>query len=534
MFDRMKVTDSELQSIIAHFPPQVSQEIVDYVRDVVFKWSRYLFVRRVGKRQYAYCTHCGKEFETGGSLKHNERMKCYECGSECTVKASGRGRKKMIDEAYFVWYEKSLLNPQGIVARGIYAVRDYRENFFRVETQFKVISMYIFEPGATQMIKRHAYYSEHHGECRVGQWEQCRSVYSLVMNNTMANHISNIRFYCSHESIRDAVKGTSFSWSGWEIYIPGYVDMVKFFALFAKYPCVEYLTKLGFYDLVEGKLSGADTRGIINWRGKNLFKVLKVNKQELNAIKAQNIHVTLGFLKALQFFKTVDSKFSPPEVVQAAGAFNNYYDFNELQKLHKYGNYKKLTSYLLKQHEKDPQHISSGSNALTTWRDYIDDCIRLGMDLEKESVLFPSDLYTAHQNTNRQLKMKADESLNKKIASRVKVLDKFRFEFSGLFMRPATNSLELLDEGEALNHCVYRNYAEKYAKGETNIFFIRKDEEPDTPFYTLELKGKTIIQVRGYKNCDPTDEVQWFIEAFTEEKLSGKKTRNRTKVAIPA
>ncbi|MHB1651409.1 MAG: PcfJ domain-containing protein [Desulfitobacteriaceae bacterium] len=539
MFDRTKITDSEFHDFSAHFPSQVSKEIVDYARDVAFKWSRYIFTRKVGNKQYGYCTHCGKEYETGGGLKHNDKVLCLKCGSECKVKASGRGRKKMIDEAYFVWYEKSLINPQAIVARGIYLVRDYSDDYWRVETQFKDIAMYIFEPGNAQMIKRYAsytsrsFYDKFYGPGRVGPWEKCHSVYTLVNNNTMSNHISNISFSCSHESIKEAVLNTPFSWSGWELYRKDYVDMVKFFDLFAKYPCVEYLTKLGFYDLVDGKLSGYNTSGVINWRGKTLFKVLKINKQELKAIKSQSIHVTFAFLRALRILKTDDSSFTPAENVKIAETFKGYH-IDELRKSLKYGNYRKITHYLLKQSQKHHKNITSESGALTTWRDYIDDCINLEMDLKKESVLFPGDLYTAHQNTIRQLKMKADESLNKQIASRLKSLEKFRFESDGLFIRPAANSLELFDEGKILDHCVYRNYAEKYAKGETNIFFIRREEEPDKPFYTVEIIGNFIIQARGYKNFDPTEEVQWFIEAFTKAKLNRKRTRNKTKIAVPA
>lgn len=74
---------------------------------------------------------------------------------------------------------------------------------------------------------------------------------------------------------------------------------------------------------------------------------------------------------------------------------------------------------------------------------------------------------------------------------------------------------ELKTEGECLHHCV-GNYRDKVARGETMIFFIRKEEEPEKPYFTLEWKGK-IIQCRGFRNCDMTPEVKAFAMLFQEK-----------------
>lgn len=52
--------------------------------------------------------------------------------------------------------------------------------------------------------------------------------------------------------------------------------------------------------------------------------------------------------------------------------------------------------------------------------------------------------------------------------------------------------------------------------------FVRETNEPDEPFYTMELKHGQIFQCRGYGNEDPTAEVQTFIELFKKNKLSKK------------
>ena len=59
---------------------------------------------------------------------------------------------------------------------------------------------------------------------------------------------------------------------------------------------------------------------------------------------------------------------------------------------------------------------------------------------------------------------------------------------------------EIVQEGAALSHCV-GGYAKRHANGQTTILFLRKAEEPDTPYYTMEIdKAGNIRLCYGYKN----------------------------------
>lgn len=517
--------DHDFKEYLDHFPTCINKNIRHYATEEVFKFSRYIFTRRQGKRQYGWCTHCREEFETKG-LKHNTRAQCPVCKSRCIVKASGIRRSRLIDEAYFVYYEKSFKNPNAIIARGIYAVRDYTSDYWNVETQYLERAWYVFEMGKSVMLAQNGYYSAA-GTMQAYSFGECKSVFSMYGH--YHNNSLNLVLACSLESIKEAVKDTPFRFSTWESYNDG--DMVKFFDLYSKYPCIEYLTKLGFSNLVKEKLAGKRTYSTLNWRGKNLFKVLKIAKQELNLIKLQRIHVTFEFLKVLQMSKKDGSNLTPAEATEVTRVYSAY--INELEKLLKYGGLRKITSYLGKQNEKHPKYFVSQTSALITWRDYISDCIKLEMNLSKARVLFPRNLHRAHQNTIKQVKVKADEILNKKIIARVKSLGKYRFEHSGLMIRPAESSNELIAEGKALNHCV-GTYANKYAKGETNIFVIRKISEPDKPYFTVEIRQDMVRQVRGKNNCNPSKDVSEFMTLFTEQKLNREKTKIKVKTAVPA
>lgn len=515
--------------LLSHFSKEVSKELCDYARDEIFIDSRYIFTSRINKRQYGYCTHCHKEFPTqgtkdfpiGNGLKHNEKAQCPKCHSECTVKASGYGRGKMVDQAYFVYYEKSIINPKVIVARGLYAIRDYRKSYKKVETLFETKTWYVFDTeNGSAMIKET--YGWFHGP----RMEKCKSVHCYFSHyeySSFGYPRANMRLGYSRKSIEEAVKGTPFSWSGWETY--NYQDMVKFFDLYSKYPCVEYLTKLGFRNLVQDKLIGKQTYNAINWRGKNLFKVLKLTKQELNEIKSKKIHVSLLFLKIFQMARKNSWNLTLEEIENVESLYG--YELDTLQLMSEYGPIKTIVNYLKKQHE-----------SLSTWRDYINDCKKLGMDLTKESIVYPKNLYAAHQKIIKLIKYEKNKVFDKKIENRLKFLNKYLFEYNGLIIRPAKNSKELIDEGSKLNHCV-GGYVERYADGQTNILFIRKKDKPNEPYYTAEITNNRIIQVRCKDNFSPIKDSYKYrhdevVEKFIEEFKKSKLTKKKNKTKIPA
>ena len=85
-----------------------------------------------------------------------------------------------------------------------------------------------------------------------------------------------------------------------------------------------------------------------------------------------------------------------------------------------------------------------------------------------------------------------------------------------LFSIGVRSSEDLIRESAKLNHCV-KTYADKYANGLTNIFLVRKRENVNEPFYTLELTDNGIKQLRGNNNCKPTNEVVEFINKWANK-----------------
>ncbi len=126
-------------------------------------------------------------------------------------------------------------------------------------------------------------------------------------------------------------------------------------------------------------------------------------------------------------------------------------------------------------------------------------------------VMFPKDVRRAHDRIMERQRAKADAKKNEGIRKTAAKVEKYVFsdQETGLCIRPARSVAELVKEGKELSHCV-ASYAGHVAAGDTSILFVRKIEAPDVPYFTLEWKGKKIVQDHGKGNKLQTPDVMAF------------------------
>lgn len=142
----------------------------------------------------------------------------------------------------------------------------------------------------------------------------------------------------------------------------------------------------------------------------------------------------------------------------------------------------------------------------------------VGDDLSSPEIMYPQNLVTAHDSVTQRYQYKKDDILKQKFKLRYKELSKFSFEADGLLIRPAKTQNEMVTEGKKLCHCV-ATYVKSHSDGKTAIFFIRKTDSPKEPYYTLELNEKSgkVLQNRGLRNCERTEEIKDFEEKWLKE-----------------
>ncbi|MNO15495.1 hypothetical protein D3C76_51610 [compost metagenome] len=500
----MSQEDKAFSKFYKHFSKEISKDIREYVTDHVLRSSRYIFIRRAKGIQFGYCTHCNKRYMTPTTLKHNEMTDCPKCGSRCEVKNHGTSRKYIVDSAFVVYYEKSRINPNAIVARAFRVFRDYRGDYTKVETEYKTTALYLFEPGNAEMYERYWWYED-------GRYEKCASVHSVELKSKYANN------QCSEDSIKKAIAGTPYQYSTWDQHDQPQCDYVKFFALYSKYPAVEYLTKLGFKYFIGAKLFDHKTFNCINWTGKNINSILRLNKTEIKEVLQHGNKVNPMQLRLYQLSRKDSNHLELGRIIEA---FKDVGDVMDVMKfIMRYANVGKIINYMHKQiNRPEKQKYKKNEDVLTAWRDYLIECKTLEFDMSNERIIFPSNLFSSHQKTMKMVVHKKNEETDRKIKNRLKRLSAYEFEDDGLIIRPAQSTFELINEGKQLDICV-GTYADRYAKGETIILLVRKKQEPDVPFYTVEVRNNEVRQVQGRKHCHPTSEVRGFIDKFKKTKL---------------
>lgn len=141
------------------------------------------------------------------------------------------------------------------------------------------------------------------------------------------------------------------------------------------------------------------------------------------------------------------------------------------------------------------------------YRDYFKVRIAQGMGMERSTAIFPKDLRKAHDDAvlmanAREIEKRAAKYEEKypEIKKQFRKLKaKYGYKDGDLFIRPAKNAREIIEEGKVLHHCVGANghYIGKHARGESYILFLRKVLEPNSPYITVEVSGNAISQWYG-------------------------------------
>lgn len=480
----------------------VSREIKGYVENIVFKKDKYIFFENINKKQKVYCSNCG-EYETEG-LKHNEECTC-RCGNESMAKNIKFGRKNLFESGCLYWFD---VEDGVLTCKGYYISKDYssyKTPFYNYSLQ----AVYKFPYGEKSKMYLRNYYNSNVLEERV-------NVFKFNKDWLAGNDVFIANF-------KKALCKTQYKYMPY--FYNSYFDenIVKELSVFSNNTYLEQLYKVGFKNIVESKIKGKSTENSLNTRGKDIYSVLKLKKENLNELRnfgAEN--VTPRLLKIYQMQIKDKSKLT----IEELRVILSKYDLDTIIKINKHVKLRKILNYLEKQFEKSNDskiHKESKIHLSILYKDYLDMAKTLNKDMKDKSVLYPKNIKKAHDKLVKLVKVEKNKILDKKIEKRLESINiKYSFEYKNLFIRAASSTEELIKEGNKLKHCVAVNYTDKYANGETIIMFIRNKDKPLEPYYTVEIYKNSIYQVRGYRNKDATEDVKEFVDRFKKRILNKK------------
>lgn len=297
-----------------------------------------------------------------------------------------------------------------------------------------------------------------------------------------------------------------------------------------KKPEVEYLIKLGLYRLAENELKNAKT-DVLNKSGRNVAELLGVPKDTVNILRsvdptARALIFIRGLIKCGTSLKEQDMR----DINELGIGWSSIQRF---QLMLRFGSVHKTLRYIRTQME-SCKAFSDADHVLQTWEDYTAMAMKAGKDIDDIHVALPKHLKAAHDETAKILRMQKDKKLNEAVGRSARKLQDLCWTWNGLSIRPAESQEELFREGETLNHCVGRmGYADKMARFQTAIFFIRKEKEPEVPYVTLELDLKKWEKLQCYGKGDTWagKQVDSFVRKWLKDVVKPARCGEQTKTA---
>lgn len=198
---------------------------------------------------------------------------------------------------------------------------------------------------------------------------------------------------------------------------------------------------------------------------------------------------------------------------------NDLSDVARLERALGYTTPHKLAQYLDRQFTKAVRDSYRGCEGIVSdYDDYLGFCEQLQFELKNEFVLFPKNLKQAHDRANNLIRLHRVEQYDPQISLMEKDLEhRYQFKSDGLVVLPPHSAQEIVLEGQKLHHCV-GGYVERVINKDCVILFIRQEAKKDKPFYTVEVRGNRVLQVRGVNNRDPVPEVKEFLQKWKRKK----------------
>ena len=148
-----------------------------------------------------------------------------------------------------------------------------------------------------------------------------------------------------------------------------------------------------------------------------------------------------------------------------------------------------------------------------SYADYAHACVFLGIDMSDTKNKYPVDFDYWHNMRLDQYYAQTDSKMPGRMAD---VSCKYKgMQYTGTFgVIIAKSKFDLEREGRVLHHCVGRmNYDTRMAEEKSLIFFVRKVEDLNMPYVTLEysLSQKKVVQCYGEHDSKPTQDVLDFV-----------------------
>lgn len=457
------------------------------------------------------CTSCRKEFAVPGAA-HNGKIICPHCRRDLTVK-SVRKVRCLFDRDTVQVIER--ISDSEVVVRIVKVWYNYGQDCLTPVTRLCENARIFIRHGVDGKVVAEPYYFSY-GKGTLTHWMPGeRPVFSNYQYNFEADLCGHV--FC--KGLTDALAGTPWQYCPVEAFYEHFhepMQMWPFLAAHLEHPRLEHLVKVGFFNLACDLAYRGDYGHALDEAQNRTHRILRVAPEDVAFLR--ELDMDMGTLEVFQGYASMKDR---QRLLRWQLEHNVTRDIDHLlehmapQKFMKYmdGQYAALRL------DGGGGRYNTMQYAVSEYRDYLDMCVKLGYDLGNSFMLYPKDLREAHDGVQGRIKAKADAQMRQDFEDVIQAISgHLDFEMGGMkVVLPATPE-EIIAEGHALHHCV-GSYVDRVTRKECVILFLRRCEDIDKPFYTVEVRGGKIVQLRGMSNCTATSEVEKFMDKWERQVL---------------
>ena len=463
------------------------------------------------------CTSCGHEIRLSG-VKQGNKGVCPHCKRELIMKPRSRrgscmadrdtcqviqnvGNGELLIRIIKVWYTYAEDIPK------IQIYENARQFIRQDENDGKIcVESYYYSYGSGILTD----WKKGERPSRLNQWQYhfeadtCGRLYSKNLPNQL--------------------KGTAWEYcpiADFYNYFQKPMQALPFLRAFLNHPRMEHLAKVGFWNIVSN-LAYCYHPDCLDETQNRTHQILKAAAEDVQFLK--ELEVDIPTLKIFHEYAGLKDRRQLLCWQLEQKVERNILPILKHITVHKFIRYmdSQFGFLRLRRTSHGTLRYKGMQDLVSEYRDYLDMCRKMGYDMKNSFVLFPKDLQKSHDKTAHRYKQRKDALVKRDFISVYQQLSgQLDFEKDGMKIVYPKTPDDVVKEGHALHHCV-GSYTERVAEKECIILFLRKCSEEAKPFYTVEVRNRKAVQVRGIGNCDMTPEVKSFIAAWEQRVLSAR------------
>ena len=490
--------------------PELPKDWAHWADKVAVRENFIFYHYKRGGAKTGYCTFCGKEVPISGHPYHNKKGRCTRCRHPVMFKALGRAGYFKTDRYYAYLVQRCR---DGFVIREFQVDRTYRKNILPHSEPY------------WHEFRRSIY--DRSGEIRSYYWGMyCQREVRWIEGSPC--------YYAYAGDQAGRVYGKTLSSLGKkELRQTGLVEWIrshpvtdpeKYLAVWKQIPKMEQIWKAGlsrltaecfhFCDDVQKVVLHPDEPGLIRALGLDSAKFRRLRQLDgdtetlawLQLEKRTGQRITDEMLRWSK-----KERISPRDLVFIADRMSLV----------------QIRNYLERQKE---YFDGSCRQALITWQDYLAMAERLHYDTSDEIVYRVRKLRQRHDELVLQSEAGSLEEQASKMAAKyphvnaicVELQEKYAYSDDDYTVLAPQDIFEIIKEGRMLHHCVGNDgagerYYDRMERRESFIMFLRRTEEPNDPYYTLEIepdgtvRQKRTLFDRQYEDIEQATEflIKW-------------------------